>query len=142
MDKLCPGMLSESCSRCDSPRRHCRWDLTLFLLIKNNQTLLYFCKVISTSVPLWRRIGNINLNGKRFNKIFSRTIKFSDFFFPSCISDWNEHEEELKNAINLKSFRSSLLKLARPPKSSNFKIIEKIVLLHLAQLIVALNDLK
>ena len=94
--------------------------------------------MISPSVPLWRRNVNDNLNGNRFKKIFSRTIKFSDSFFPSCIVDWNELDEKLKKAINKKSF----VKLVRPPKRNNFKILDKIGLKYLTQLRVGLNDLK
>ena len=45
-----------------------RWyrRLSLFFLIANNQAPFYLCKVISPSVPLWRRNGNDNLNGNRF----------------------------------------------------------------------------
>ena len=76
-------------------------------------------------------------------KIYFRGLyKFSDSFFPSCIVDWNEFDEELKNAINKKSFQSSLVKLVSPPKRNNFKILDKIGLKYLTQLRVGLNDLK
>ena len=95
-----------------------RWyrRLSLFFLIANNQAPFYLYKVISPSVLLWRRNVNDNFNGNRFKNIFSRTIKFRDSFFPSCIVDWNELDEKLKKAINKKSFHSSLVKLVRPPK--------------------------
>ena len=120
-----------------------RWyrRLSLFFLIVNNQAPFYLCKVISPSVPLWRRNVNDNLNGNRFKNIFS-TITFSDSFFPSCIVDWNELDEKLKKAINKKSFQSSLVKLVRPPKRNNFKILDKIGLKYLTQMRVGLNDLK
>ena len=61
-----------------------RWyrRLSLFFLIANNQAPFYLCKVISPSVPRWRRNVNDNLNGNHFKNIFSRTIKFSDSFHP------------------------------------------------------------
>ena len=81
------------------------------------------------------------MNGNRFKNIFSRTIKFSDSFFPSCIVDWNELDEKLKKVINKKSFYSSLVKLVRPPNRKNVKILDKIALKYLPQLRVWLNDL-
>ena len=80
--------------------------------------------------------GNDNPNGNRFNRIYSRTVKFSDSFFPSCIVDWNELDGALKIAINKKAFQSSLIKLLRPPKSNTFKILDNIGLKYLTQLIL------
>ena len=121
-----------------------RWyrRLSLFFLIANNQAPFYLCKAISPSVPLWRRNVNDTLNGNRFKNIFSRTIKFCDSFFPSCIVYWNELDEKLKKAINKKSFQSSLVKVVKPPRRNNFKILDKIGLKYLTQLRVGLNDLK
>ena len=48
----------------------------------------------------------------------------------------------MKKAINKKSVQSSLKKLVRPPKSNNFKILDKIGLMYLTKLRVGLNDLK
>ena len=110
-----------------------RWyrRLSLFFVIANNQAPFYLCKVISPSIPLWRskvispsiplwrKNVNDNLNGNRFKNIFSRTIEFSDSFFPSCIVGWNELDEKLKKAINKKFCQSSLVKLVRPPKRNN-----------------------
>ena len=64
-----------------------------------------------------------------------------DETFPSCIVDWNELDETFKNAINKKSFQSSLVKLVRPPKSNNFKILDKIGLMYLTQIRKGLNGL-
>ena len=73
--------------------------------------------------------------------MFTRTIKFRDYFFPSCIVEWNWLGEILKKAINKKSVQSSLVRLMRPPKSNNFKILDKKGLKYLTQLRVELNDL-
>ena len=114
-----------------------RWyrRLCLFFLIANNQAPPYLCNVISPSLPLWCRNqhdnpnGTDNPNGNRFNKIYSSIV------------DWNELDGTLKKAINKKSFQTSLVKLVRPPKSNNFKILDNIGLKYLTQLIVRLNDL-
>ena len=103
---------------------------------------MYLCNIISPSLPLWRRNQHHNPNRNRLKKFHARTVKFSDSFFPSCIVDWNELDVMLINAINKKSFQSSLVKLVRPQKSNNFKIIDNIGLKYLTQLRVGLNDLK
>ena len=108
-------------------------------LIAKNQAPLYLCNVTSPSLPLWRR--NQLDNPNRFNQIYART-KFNDSFFLSCTVDWNDFDGKLKEAINKKSFQSSLLKLVRTPKSNNFKILDNIGLKYLTQLRVRLNDLK
>ena len=76
------------------------------------------------------------------SKKISGNIKFSNSFFPSCIVDWNELDEKLKKTFKKKSYQSSLIKLVKPSKSNNFKIFDKIDLMHLTQLGVGLNDLK
>ena len=81
------------------------------------------------------------LNGNRFKTLCSKTVKFSDSFFPSCIVDWNELDEIFKNVINKKSFQSSLVRLVRPPKSNNFDILDNLGLMFLTQLRVGLNGL-
>ena len=86
-----------------------------------------------TSLKIWMRIDS--------KKMFTRTIKFRDSFFPSFV-EWNGLDEILKKAINKKSFQSSLVKLVRPPKSNNFKILDKKGLTYLTQLRVGLNDSK
>ena len=124
-----------------------RWyrRLCLFFLIANNQAPPYLCNVISPSHPLWCRNlhdnpnGTDNPNGNRFYKIYSSTAKFSDSFFPSCIVDWNELDGTLKKAINKKSFQTLLVKLVRPPKSNNFKILDNIGLKYLKRWQFTLN---
>ena len=81
-----------------------------------------------------------NLNENRFEKMVTRTIKFRDSFFPSCIVEWNGLDEIFNKAINEKSFQSSLVKLVRPPKSNHFKILDKKGLKYSTQLRVGLND--
>ena len=110
--------------------------------IAENQAPLYLCNVISPTLPLWSRNQHDNPNGNRFKQIYVRTIKFNDTFFPSCTVDCNDLDGKLREAINKKIFQSSLLKLVRPLKNNNFKILGNIGLKYLTQLRVRLNDLK
>ena len=121
-------------------RWYCRW--SLFFLIANKQARLYICNVISPLNPLCRWNHHDNLNGIRFKTLFSRTVKFNDSFFPSCVVDWNELDEIFKKAINKKFFQSSLVKLVSPPKSNNFNILDNLGLMYLTQLRVGLNRYK
>ena len=73
-----------------------RWyrRLSLFFEIAHNQAPQYLCNIITPQLPLWRRNPNNNANDKRFKLFFSRTLKFGDSFFPSCIADWNNLDEK------------------------------------------------
>ena len=121
-----------------------RWyrRLSLFFQIAHNQAPQYLCNIITPQLPLWRRNPNNNDNDKRFKIFFSRTIKFGDSFFPSCVADWNNLDENFKRAINKKSFQNSLIKIMRPLKCNNFKILDNIGLMYLTQLRVGLNNLR
>ena len=74
-----------------------RWyrRLSLFFQIAHNQAPQYLCNKITPQLPLWRRNLNNNPNDIRFKIFFTRTIKFGDFFFPSCVAVWNNLEENL-----------------------------------------------
>ena len=99
-----------------------RWyrRLSLFFLLAKNQAPLYLRNIRRS---LWRTNQSEIPNGSRFKQMFSRTIKFSDSFFPSCIAEWNGLDETLKTATNKKSSQRSLVKIVRPRKSNNFNIL-------------------
>ena len=120
-----------------------RWyrRMSLFFLIANKQAPQYLCNIITPLIHRRNRHQG-DINAVYFEQFFCRTIKFSDSFIPSCVKNWNELDETLKNAASKTSFQRSLVKLVRPLKSNNFNIVDNVGLKYLTQLRVHLNDLK
>ena len=87
--------------------------------------------IISTFVDSHDDSSHITCRFFALPFLFCFMRKLSFHFFPSCIVDWNELDEKLKKAISKKYFQSSLVKLVRPPKRNNFKILDKIGLKYL-----------
>ena len=94
-------------------RRYCR-RLFQFYKIHNDLTPSYLRDPLPRprSYPYGLRAANV-LEEIRFN-----SDKYRDSFYPDSIRCWNRIGYTLRNSLNLKSFKDSLLALYRPvPKS-------------------------
>ena len=74
-------------------------------------------------------------------RIRARTEKLKSSFYPSCLTEWNKLEPELRLAPSITVFKKKLLSLIRPPAKSVFRIHDPMGLSHLTQLRVGLSKL-
>ena len=71
----------------------------------------------------------------------ARTEKFKSSFYPSCLSEWNKLDCELRLAPSAPVLKKKLLSIVRPPAKSVFGIHDPIGLPYLTQLRVGLSKL-
>ena len=116
-----------------------RWSRRLFQFykIQNNLTPPY----LKTPIPPLRThllcIRSQNVN----NEIKCKTKSYSNSFYPDSIRWWNKIGPELRNSLNLKSFKVSILALVKPPPKCIFDIHDSSAIKRLFQLRVGLSPL-
>ena len=117
-------------------RRWCR-RLFHFYKIQNNLTPLY----LKDPIPPIRShlFGSRSVNV--INEIRCKSKSYSNSFYPDSIRCWNKIGPELRNSLNLKSFKLGILVLVRPPPKRIFDIHDPIGLKWLFQLRVGLSPL-
>ena len=74
-------------------------------------------------------------------RIRARTEKFKSSFYPSCLTEWNELDPEIRLAPSVTVFKNKLLSTIRPLVKSVFGIYDPMGLSHLTQLRVGLSKL-
>ena len=101
-----------------------RWSrrLTLFYKMMNNQQSHY---------PL--------RNHDVIGRIRARAEKFKSSFYPDCLAEWNELDQEIRLAPSATSFKKKLISKIRPSASSVFGIHDPIGLSYLTQIRVGLS---
>ena len=117
-------------------RRWCR-RLTLLYKILNNLTPSYMIEPI----PPLRQSNYTLRNPDVIGRIMARTEKFKSSFYPSCLTEWNELDPEIRLAPSVTVFKKKLLSIIRPPAKSVFGIHDPMGLSHLTQLRVGLSKL-
>ena len=119
-EKLYAELGWESLSERRIYRRFCQ-----YYKILNNKTPLYLRKHIQ-ELPLPPNCTN----------------RYKKYFFPFCALNWNELDEDTRNAANLDVFKSKMLKTIRPPKKKTFNINDKYGIILLTRLRVEFSDLR
>ena len=116
-----------------------RWfrKLCLFYKIFHDKLPKYLYDLI----PKHNQLFNLR-NRNQIPNIFCRTEFFRNSFFPSVILEWNKLNAQLTNTESLSFFRSSLLKLIRPPAMSTFNISNHIGIQYLTRLRLGLSHLR
>ena len=116
-----------------------RWSrrLTLLYKIVNNLTPSY----MTEPIPLLQQSHYTLRNPDVIGRIRARTEKFKSSFYPSCLTEWNELDPEIRLAPSVTVFKKKLLSIIRPPAKSVFGIHDPMGLSHLTQLRVGLSKL-
>ena len=71
-----------------------------------------------------------------------RTCKFSNSFYPDCVSLWNDTSDNIRNITSVTKFKSTLFDNTRPRPKSIFGIHDPLNIRILLQLRVGLSKLK
>ena len=116
-----------------------RWfrRLTLFYKISNGHTPSYLADQITER-------SEMNINLRRRHSIIappSRTERYTNSFFPYCISHWNELDDSVKNLPSISSFKEHLIKFIRPPRRT-FDICDRFGISLLTKIRVGFSDLR
>ena len=116
-----------------------RWSrrLTLLYKIVNNLTPSY----MTEPIPLLQQSHYTLRNPDVIGRIRARTEKFKSSFYPSCLTEWNELDPEIRLAPSVTVFKKKLFSIIRPPAKSVFGIHDPMGLSHLTQLRVGLSKL-
>ena len=101
-------------------RRFCR-RLTVLYKILNNLSPNYL------RLPILTPQNRYESRSKTTNSLTSircRNLRFKNSFYPHTIDSWNKIDTSLKESTSLSVFKSSLIKIVRPPKKSMFVIFD------------------
>ena len=71
--------------------------------------------------------------------VTSHTNFFKNYFFPYCISEWNNLSPNIRNSNSIAIFKKSLLTFIRPKKCNVYSIIDPTALKLLTRLRVNLS---
>ncbi len=116
-----------------------RWSRRLVLLYKflNNLTPEY----TTNPIPPLRQPRYSLRNQDAIGRIKARTEKFKSSFYPHCLFEWNNLNQETRLSPSISVFKTKLLSKIRPVPKSVFKIHDPIGLCYLTQLRVGLSKL-
>ena len=116
-----------------------RWSRRLVLVFKfvSNVTPQYTRQPIPPLTESKYRLRRPNIIGQ----IRARTTSFSASFYPNCLSEWNEHDSEVRQSPPLGCFKKKILSLSRPLLQPVFSINYPKGLAVLTQLRVGLSKL-
>ena len=87
----------------------------------------------------------MNINLRRRHSIIappSRTERYTNSFFPYCISHWNELDDSVKNLPSISSFNEHLIKFIRPPRRTFYGICDRFGIRLLTKNRVGFSDLR
>ena len=112
--------------------------------------LSYFYKITNyltlspshSHVPHSRNI-QYNLRTRReFQNMSKRTARYSNSFYPHCITEWEKLGDEIKSSPNLASFKQKLLSCIRPIPNSSYSIEDIKGIKLITMLRVEFSDLR
>ena len=108
-----------------------------------SRRLIFFYKIINGFAPTYLsnilppRRGEEDAGVRRrirppFVAPFCRTERYRASFFPFCINEWNNLDENIRNLPSISSFKAALLKFLRPNANSVFRVTDNkgVVLLN------------
>ena len=66
------------------------------------------------------------------NNFFLNKPTMYEFFFPFCINEWNNLDENIRNLPSILTFKQAILKFFRPSANSVFRVSDNngVVLLN------------
>ena len=111
--------------------------LTMFFKIVNDLTPSYLRDPLPFQQGRYRLRANCMIN-----HIPCKNDKHRNSFYPNSITLWNNLDTDFKNSKNIAIFKSSLLKIIRPPRKKTFNIHDPNRLKWIFQLRVGLSPLK
>ena len=88
---------------------------SLLYKIVNNLTPSY----MTEPIPPLRQSNYTLRNPDVIGRIRARTEKFKSSFYPSCLTEWNELDPEIRLAPSVTVFKKKLLSIIRPPPLQN-----------------------
>ena len=108
-----------------------------------SRRLVYFYKIINGFAPAY--LSNLlpPLRGEEERRAgrrikppleapFCRTERYRASFFPFCINEWNDLDENIRNLPSISTFKQAILKFFRPNANSVFRVSDNngVVLLN------------
>ena len=98
-----------------------------------SRRLVYFYKIINGFAPEFlsnllppQRGEEERRAGRRikppFEAPFCRTERYRASFFPFCINEWNNLDENIRNLPSISTFKQAILKFFRPSANSVFRV--------------------
>ena len=116
-------------------------NLTFFYKIINGFAPTYLSNVL----PPQRGKGD-GRAGRRIRPLFvapfCRTERYRASFFPFCINEWNNLDENIRNLPSISSFKAAILKFLRPNANSVFGVTDNKGLVLLNRLRVGFSHLR
>ena len=100
-----------------------RWyrRLCLFYKIINHDTSQYlYDHIPAPRAP--REVPHSLSSSREFNPPATRTLGYSNSFFPYCISEWERLGDDIKSLPTLQQFKTKLMSFIRPPERSMYKL--------------------
>ena len=73
---------------------------------------------------------------------FCRTERYRASFFPFCINEWNNLDENIRNLPSISTFKTAILKFLRPNANSVFRVTDNKGVILLNRLRVGFSDLR
>ena len=73
---------------------------------------------------------------------FCRTERYRASFFPFCVNEWNNLDENIRNLPSISSFKAAILKFLRPNANSVFRVNDSRGVVLLNRLRVGFSHLR
>ena len=81
-------------------------------------------------------------SNRQFQNPTKRTVRYSNSFFPFCISEWEKLADDIKTLPTLAQFKKNLLLFIRPTKRLSFGIGDIEGMKMITKLRVEFSDLR
>ena len=117
-----------------------------------SRRLIFFYKIINGFAPAYLsnilppQRGEGEAGARRrippFGAPFCRTERYRASFFPFCINEWNNLDENIRNLPSISTFKTAILKFLRPTANSIFNVIDNKGVVLLNRLRVGFSHLK
>ena len=110
--------------------------MSFFYKIVNNLTPQYLKDYLN-----FQNVGNLRRRPS-IRPIYARTERFSNSFFPYCVTQWNNLDSQLKNMPSISTFKKALSNIFKPNAASIFGINNVKGLTFLTRLRVGFSHLR
>ena len=92
-------------------------------------------------IPVINQIS-YSLRNRIIKPPFSRTERYKNSFFPFCIDNWNNLDNDIKELPSLNQFKKKILTFIRPKGNTFFSIQDKLGIKLLTKIRVNFSDLR
>ena len=118
-----------------------------------SRRLIFFYKILngfaptylSSVLPPQREEEDVGVRRRLrtpFVAPFCRTERYRASFFPFCINEWNNLDENIRNLPSISSFKTAILKFFKPNANSVFSVTDKKGVVLLNRLRVGFSHLR